>query len=166
MEEHGRQQADQPPVDGLERSGKPSTGGDRPLDGPNDEAPRPDPEVAEKPVRRRFAAAYKLKILEEADQCIQPGELGTLLRREGLYSSHLRTWKQQREEGALHGLAPRKRGRKAKRKDPLADEIRQLRRKNEQLEHRLHQAEMIIDVQKKLCTMLGLPHATSEENGE
>lgn len=164
MEDHGRQQENQPPVDGFERSEKPANGGDHPLDGPHDGGPRPDPEVPEKPIRRRFTAAYKLQILEEAAQCTKPGELGALLRREGLYSSHLRTWKGQREEGALEGLTPKKRGRKAKRKDPLADENQRLRREKEQLEHRLQQAETIIDVQKKLCTMLGLPHATSAES--
>jgi len=164
MEDHGRQQEPQPPVDGLERSEKPSTGGDRPLREGGDEDLRADPEVPEKATRRHFTAAYKRAILQEADQCSRPGELGALLRREGLYSSHLRTWKRQREKGALEGLAPRKRGRKAKRKDPLADEVQRLRRKNEQLEQRLQQAETIIDVQKKLCTMLGLPHAADERN--
>jgi len=164
MEDHGRQRENQPPVDGLERSGKPSTGGDRLLDEPNDTAPRPDPEVREKPTRRRFTAAYKLKILQEADECREPGEVGALLRREGLYSSHLRTWKKQRDEGALSGLTPKKRGRKAKRRDPVAEENQRLRREKERLEHRLQQAETIIDVQKKLCTMLGLPHATSDES--
>jgi transposase len=168
MEDHGRQQENQPPGDGLERSGKPSTGGDRPMAGSPEQIERRDPEVREKPSRRRFTAAYKLQILREVDQCTGHGELGALLRREGLYSSHLRTWKEQRERGALDGLAPKKRGRKAKRKGPLADEVERLRRKNVQLEHRLQQAETIIDVQKKLCTMLGLPHATSDvsENEE
>ena len=80
------------------------------------------------------------------------------------YSSHLRTWKGQREDGALEGLTPKKRGRKAKRRDPVAEENQRLRREKELLEHRLQQAETIIDVQKKLCTMLGLPHATDELN--
>ena len=125
---------------------------------------RPDPEVPEKPVRRRFSAAYKRKILEEAERCTGRGELGALLRREGLYSSHLTTWRQQRDQGALDGLAPKKRGRKAKRKDPVAEENERLRRQNARLEHQLRQAETIIDVQKKLCTMLGLPQATSDES--
>jgi transposase-like protein len=161
MDVHGRQQSEQQPPGGFERSEKPPGGCGRPLDGPQ----APDPEVLEKPIRRTFTAAYKLKILEEADQCRGRGELGALLRREGLYSSHLTTWRQQRDEGALDGLAPKKRGRRAKRKDPLAEEVERLRRKNAQLEHQLRQAETIIDVQKKLCTMLGLPHATSDMNG-
>ena len=132
--------------------------------GEGQQVDRPDPEVPEKATRRRYSAPYKLKILREADKCSRPGELGELLRREGLYSSHLKTWKKQREEGTLQGLAPKKRGRKAKRKDALADEVDRLRRKNEQLEQRLQQAETIIDVQKKLCTMLGLPHAADDRN--
>ena len=90
--------------------------------------------------------------------------VGRLLRREGLYSSHLRTWKNQREQGVLSGLSPKKRGRKAKRRDPVAEENQRLRREKAQLEHRLQQAETIIEVQKKLCTMLGLPHATVDES--
>ncbi len=164
MADHGRHQSEQPPIAGFERSEKPAMGGGRPLEGSPAEAGRPDPEVPEKPVRRSFTAAYKLKILAEADQCAGRGELGALLRREGLYSSHLTTWRQQRDQGALDGLAPKKRGRKARRKDPVAEENERLRRKNAQLEHQLRQAETIIDVQKKLCTMLGLPHATSDAN--
>ena len=164
MDDHGRAQESSPPLGGLERSGKPPRGGERPSGGEGQQVDRPDPEVPEKATRRRYSAPYKLKILREADKCSRPGELGELLRREGLYSSHLKTWKKQREEGTLQGLAPKKRGRKAKRKDALADEVDRLRRKNEQLEQRLQQAETIIDVQKKLCTMLGLPHAADDRN--
>lgn len=124
-----------------------------------------NPEVPEKPVRRRFDAAYKLRILEEADRCTQPGELGQLLRREGLYSSHLSTWRRQREEGTLQGLQPKKRGRKAKRKDRLATENEQLRRENERLAQRLRQAETIIEVQKKVSEMLGIPLPEETSNG-
>ncbi len=168
MEDHGRHVSEQPPVAGFERSEKPATGGGRPLEGVGTESGRPDPEVPEKPVRRKFTAAYKLQILEEANRCTGRGELGALLRREGLYSSHLKTWREQRDQGVLDGLAPKKRGRKAKRKDPVAAENERLRRQNARLEHQLRQAETIIDVQKKLCTMLGLPHATSDvsENEE
>ena len=113
----------------------------------------PDPEVTPKAKRRRFKAEYKLRILAEADGCTQPGEIGALLRREGLYSSHLTTWRWQREEGQLQGLSGRKRGRKA---DPQAAEVARLRRENEQLQGRLNQAEVIIDVQKKLSGLLGL----------
>jgi len=115
----------------------------------------PDPEVPEKARRRRFSGAYKLKILQAVEACSQPGEIGALLRREGLYSSHLSKWRQQRDAGVLEGLRPRKRGRKARPVDPQAKRITQLERENERLRHKLEQAEMIIDVQKKLSRILG-----------
>jgi transposase len=121
-----------------------------------------DAEVPEKAKRRRFDAAYKQRILEEADRCSQSGELGQLLRREGLYSSLLGTWRRQRDEGSLAGLAPKRRGRQAKRRDPLAKELDKLRRENQRLAERLRQAEMIIDVQKKVSEMLGIPLASPE----
>jgi transposase-like protein len=117
----------------------------------------PSPEVLERPVRRRFTVEYKLRILAEADGCTEPGMLGELLRREGLYSSHLSTWRRQRDEGALAGLTPKRRGRKAKLKNPLADENRRLERENERLKEQLRQAELIIDVQKKVSEMLNIP---------
>ena len=130
----------------------------------NDQSGSPgSPEVPEKPVRRRFDAAYKQRILEEADRCSQSGELGQLLRREGLYSSLLSTWRRQRDEGMLAGLSPKRRGRKAKRKDTVALENERLRRENEQLTHRLKQAETIIEVQKKVSEMLGI--VPPSENG-
>ena len=122
-----------------------------------------DAEVPEKATRRRFEAAYKLRILEEADRSTGPGELGELLRREGLYSSHLTTWRRQRDEGSLAGLEPKRRGRKPKRKDPLAKELDKLRRENQRLAERLRQAEMIIDVQKKVSEMLGIPLKSPED---
>ncbi len=115
----------------------------------------PDPEVAEKARRRRFSGAYKLRILQAVDGCSEPGEIGALLRREGLYSSHLSTWRRQREAGALEGLRPRKRGRKPRPVDPQAKRIIQLERENERLQRKLEQAEIIIDVQKKLSRILG-----------
>ncbi len=113
----------------------------------------PDPEVVAKPERRRFSAEYKVRILQEAEACTRSGEVGALLRREGLYSSHLTTWRQQYERGALRGLTPAKRGRKA---DPQAAENAQLKRENERLKAKLERAELIIDVQKKVSQMLGL----------
>jgi len=115
----------------------------------------PDPEVLEKARRRRFSAAYKLEVLQEADACSEPGEIGALLRREGLYSSLLSKWRQQREEGALEGLRPKKRGRKARPRNPLARRVAELERDNERLRKKLEQAETIIDVQKKLSRILG-----------
>ncbi len=116
-----------------------------------------DPEVMEKPQRRRFSGEYKLKILAEADACTQAGQLGELLRREGLYSSSLSDWRRQRDAGTLAALTPKRRGRKAKQEDPRGRELEQLRRENERLTERLRQAEVIIDVQKKVSEMLGIP---------
>jgi transposase-like protein len=114
----------------------------------------PEPEVLPRAKRRRFSAEYKLRILEEADACTKRGQIGALLRREGLYSSHLSKWRQQRARGQLEGLSPKKRGRKAP--DPAEVELARLRQENERLRGRLEQAEIIIDVQKKLSQLLGL----------
>jgi len=124
----------------------------------------PATEVPEKPVRRRFSAEYKLRILAEVDGCIEQGQVGELLRREGLYSSLLSTWRKQRDEGVLAGLAPKRRGRKAKPKNPLADENARLQRENDRLKEKLRQAELIIDVQKKVSEMLNIPLAKPDEN--
>jgi transposase len=107
-----------------------------------------DPEVLAKPKRRQFSAAYRLRILEEADGCRSPGEIGRLLRREGLYSSHLRTWRRQRDDGTLAALAPKRRGRKPKHDQPLVKENEQLLRENQRLREKLRQTEIVIDVQK------------------
>jgi len=123
----------------------------------------PDPEVTERAKRRRFTAEYKLRILREADACKGDGDLGALLRREGLYSSHLATWRRQRDEIAKAGLKSRKRGPKAKVADPR---VKQLERENARLKRQLEQAETIIDFQKKLSKLLGisLKPPTSGEN--
>lgn len=124
----------------------------------------PNPEVPTRAQRRCFAAAYKRRILHEADTC-DPGGIAALLRREGLYSSHLTTWRHQREQGEIAGLEPRKRGKKPAPRNPLASENERLGRENERLQKRLRQAETIIEVQKKLCEMWGLPVATTDRNG-
>jgi len=116
----------------------------------------PDPEVAPRAKRRQFSAEYKLRILTEADECTKHGAIGALLRREGLYSSHLDKWRKQRARGALAGLGGQKRGRKP---DPQAAEIARLERENEQLRTRLERAERIIDFQKKLAELLGTTSA-------
>lgn len=124
-----------------------------------------DPEVSSKAKRRHFTAKYKLRILQEADACERgSGELGALLRREGLYSSHLSNWRRQRELGELEGLTPKKRGRKAKPQDPMAARVRELKRENERLQKRLSQAETIIDVQKKVSRLLGIEPDTTESD--
>ncbi len=122
----------------------------------------PSSEVLERPVRRRFSVEYKVKYLSEADACTETGQLGELFRREGLYSSHLTTWRKQRDEGVLAGLTPKRRGRKAKPKNPLADENKRLQRENERLKEQLRQAELIIDVQKKVSEMLNIPLKTPD----
>ena len=124
----------------------------------------PDPEVPEQAKRRRFSAKYKLRILRKADACTEKGELGALLRREGLYASHLTTWRRQREEGSLKGLAPKKRGRKAK-KSPQSKRVAQLEGEVRRLRQKLEQAEAIIDIQKKVAALLGIP-MNSPESGE
>lgn len=119
----------------------------------------PDPEVEPKAERRQFSAEYKRRILQEYEACNEPGQRGALLRREGLYSSYITTWRRQREGGELEGLAPQKRGRKA---DPLAAEVARLKLENEGLRKRLKQAELIIEVQKKVSQILGLPAEQDE----
>ena len=122
---------------------------------------KPDPEVVPKAERRKFTAEYKLRILAEADACTKPGQIGALLRREGLYRSHLDKWRKQRREGTLQALAPQKRGRKP---DPQAAELARLRRENERLQKRLQSAETIIEFQKKLALLLGLtPDETAND---
>ena len=112
----------------------------------------PDPELVERPRRRRFSAEYKLAVLREADACSRPGEIGALLRREGLYTSHLTYWRKQREEGALKGLS-RPRGRKpADRRD---QELAALRRRAERAESELEKARKVIEVQGNVSALLG-----------
>jgi transposase len=152
-----------PPWSGGERSEPERNGGVTNL-APADVPRVPDPEVSAKPARRRFTAEYKRRILKEADAC-GPGGIVALLRREGLYSSHLVSWRRQREQGEEAALSPHKRGRKTTPRNPFAAENARLQRENERLQKRLRQAETIIDVQKKLCEMLGLPVATTESNG-
>jgi len=112
----------------------------------------PRTEVVAKAKRKRFTAAEKLRILREVDACQGSGEIGALLRREGIYSSYLTTWRRQRERGELDGLAPQRRGPKP---NPEAIELARLRRENERLQKRLEQAEFIIDFQKKVAQMFG-----------
>ncbi len=121
----------------------------------------PDPEVPEKARRRHFTAKYKLRILAKADRCSQPGEIGKLLRKEGLYSSHLSKWRKQREEGALAALTPKKRGRKPRPVDPQAKRVAELERDNARLRQDLEKAQTIIEVQKKLSQLL---ERTEEES--
>jgi len=138
-----------PALGGEERGDEsPSAGGDtRPM--------RPDPEVASKPTRRQFTARYRLRILEEAERCTEPGEVGRLLRREGLYSSHLTAWRKARRNGSLQGLSPKKRGAKPSERNPLDAKVRELEAQVARLEKELHTAHTILDVQGKVAGLLG-----------
>ena len=106
-------------------------------------------EVLAKAERRRFTAEYKLKVLREANHCKRPGEIGALLRREGLYWSNLTNWRKQRERGELAGLSSRKRGPQRREKNPLAERVRELERDNMRLKRRAERAEGIVELQKK-----------------
>jgi transposase len=110
----------------------------------------PDPEVTERPIRRKFTAEYKRRILKEADVCSKPGQIGALLRREGLYSSSLTLWRRQIDQG----LVPKKRGPIARRPDPNVRRIAQLEKDNARLAHKLKNAQLIIEVQKKVAALL------------
>src|ERR1700684_3867555 len=124
-------------------------------------APRPNPEVLARAKRRTYTGEFKQKVLAEADAASGSGEIGAVLRKHGLYSSHLTKWRQERRSGILEGLSPQKRGPKAK-SSPLTAENQKLRRENEQLTNRLRKAEMVIDLQKKVAMLLGLPNAGTE----
>lgn len=123
----------------------------------------PDPVVEAKPKRRQFTAAYKLGILREVDRAKEAGEVGAILRREGLYSSHLVTWRRERDRAAKAGLAARQRGPKARMQDPR---LKQLERENARLRKRLQRVEAMLEIQKKASELLGIPLSPqdSDEN--
>ena len=122
-------------------------------------------EVLAKATRRRFSAEYKLKVLREAEACRQPGELGALLRREGLYSSNLTTWRAQRERGELLGLAPKKRGPAPRAKNPLAAKVATLEREVTRYRARAERAEALVELQKKVAEILGIELRRNGEKG-
>ncbi len=124
----------------------------------------PDPEVPENKPRRKLTAKYKLRILAEADACNQAGQIGALLRREGLYSSSLTTWRRQREKGLLRAMTPKKRGRKEKQKNPLAKHVAHLENENRRLQLKLKKAELIIEAQKKMAEILGIAQDLNESD--
>ena len=121
----------------------------------------PDPAVSEKAKRRHFTAEYKLRILQEVDQGKAPGDVGAILRREGLFSSNLTNWRRQRDKNALTGFAKQKRGPKAKRPDPR---VKELERENARLTRRLQRAEVMLEIQKKASELLGIPLNQLDEN--
>ena len=145
-----------PERSGGERSEAPRSGGssmvERRSSGSGERVP--DPEVVARPKRRQFTAEYKLRILREVDACKEPGEIGALLRREGLYSSHLVLWRRQREQAAQTQLKSRKRGPKPKVQDPR---IKQLERENARLHRQLKRVALLLDIQKKAGEILGIP---------
>ncbi len=115
----------------------------------------PEVEVVAKATRRRFTAEYKRRILREAEACTEPGAIGALLRREGLYSSHLTTWRAQRERGELAGLTPKKRGPAPKPQNPLAAKVAALERAVSREKARADRAEALVELQKKVAELLG-----------
>jgi len=150
---------------GLERSEAERNGGSpKPAGGPP-RASTPDPEVSSASGRRRFSAGYKARIVRKADACKAPGEVGALLRREGLYSSQLAEWRKQYRAGAEAALSDDKRGR-TPTKNPLEPEVERLRRELERTRRKLQQAELIIDFQKNLCEMLGISPTGISTDGE
>lgn len=127
---------------------------------------RPDPEVPEKKPRRKFTAKYKLRILEEIDACIDSGDIGAILRREGLYYSNISKWRQQRQGGVLTGLSPQKRGRKKQEPSPEAKRLAELEKENRKLTQELKQAKTIIEAQKKISEILGISQPDSDDEKE
>jgi len=148
-------------ADVMTVSGAPSQGARRATEeGAPAAARAADPEVVATAKRRRFAASEKRRIVAEADACTKQGELGALLRREGIYSSMLSTWRKQIQQANETALAPRKRGRKADPARPERLRIEQLERDKARLERELAQARLIIDVQKKVASLVGIPLAS------
>lgn len=126
----------------------------------------PDPEVVGRPVRRRFTADYKQRILAEADAAVDSGTIGRILRREGLYYSHLAKWRKTRDQSQRNALEPRKRGPKPAPKNPLQAENIRLTRENVKLNKKLRRAELIIDLQKKVSQILGITLPVLEESDD
>ena len=145
-------------IEGAPQGARRATG-EAPSIAPPSSSQAPNPEVPAVAQRRRFSGAHKQRILAQADLCTEPGQIGALLRREGIYSSLLSTWRAQRQRGEFGALEPKQRGPKVDANRAEAKQIAQLMRENDRLRRSLAQAHTIIDVQKKLCTLLGLPTA-------
>lgn len=158
------------------KTGKAETAGANPLGALADKGFAParastgpaqrDPEVVATARRRSFTAAYKLQILRQAEACTAPGERGALLRREGLYGSHLTEWRRARDGGSLAALEPVKRGPKAAPVDANALELKQVKRDLARVQAKLERAELIIDIQKKVAALLGIPLQTPDFDGK
>ena len=130
----------------------------------NSHPQHPPTEVSAKATRRHFTAEYKRKILQEADACTQPGQIGALLRREGLYSSHLVKWREARDHGQLAGLEPKRRGPKAQQPNPIAKQLAEQQRENARLKAENAKLQLICDVQKKVSQLLGVTLPTIPED--
>lgn len=126
---------------------------------------RPDPEVLERPIRRTFTGEFKRRIVKEAAACTQPGQIGALLRRHGLYHSYLEKWRDAAEAGELAGLEPKKRGLQPMEENPLADEVARLQRELRKAQARAERAERLIELQKKVSELLGIALEPPDENG-
>jgi transposase len=135
----------------------------REVNGPEGGAP-PDPEVVAKPTRRHFTAEYRLRIVQEAAHCAGPAEVGRLLRREGLYSSHLAAWRKTYREGALRELAPKKRGRKVEPRHPLESRVRQLEAELGRTREELRKAHLVLEMQGKVAGLLGFSLADGKDS--
>ena len=126
----------------------------------------PDPETLEKPTRRRYTAQFKKRILEELDSLTKPGQKGALLRREGLYSSTVANWRKQRDEGNLASLRPQKRGPKSCKNPSEQKQIKELERENRKLRKKLDRANLLLDIQKKISQLTGIPLTVTENEEE
>lgn len=155
---------EQQAVSAGEAQGARRASGGFPARGDSERKRTVDPEVPAKARRRRFSAEYKHRVLREADAARgDAGEIGALLRREGLYSSHLATWRRARERGELAGLSPKRRGRKEKAVNPLAKRLVELERDKLRLERRLKQAELLLEIQKKASQLLEIPLSSRDD---
>jgi transposase-like protein len=157
---------EQQAVSAGESQGARRASGGFPARGDSERKRAVDPEVPAKARRRQFAAEYKRRIVREAEAARDAGEIGALLRREGLYSSHLNTWRRARERGELAGLSPKRRGRKEKAVNPLAKQVVELERDKRRLERRLKQAELLLEIQKKASQLLEIPLANRDDEDE
>jgi len=164
MERTDMMDAQQAMVAGEAQGARRATGASPARGNPGEQARAPDPQVPAKAARRQFSPEYKRRILRAADAANAPGEIGALLRREGLYSSHLITWRRQRERGELAGLSPRRRGRKANAVNPLAKRVAELERDKRHLERKLERAELLLDIQKKASRLLEIPLRSPDED--
>ena len=162
MEQIDRMEEQQAVGAGEAQGARRATGG-FPARGDTEQGRTADPEVPAKATRRQFSGEYKRRILREAEAARDAGAIGALLRREGLYSSHLNTWRRARERGELAGLSPKRRGRKEKAANPLAKRVAELERDKRRLERKLQQAELLLEIQKKASQLLAIPLASRDD---